>query len=162
MASVSGERDFDFFEGAWRVAHRRLRRRLAGCEKWDEFSGRCTMWKTLGGFGNVDDNIVELPAGAYRALTLRSFDPNTRRWAIWWLDGRAPHQLDVPMIGGFENEVGVFYAEDVFEGRAIRVRFLWTQTQSSTPQWAQGFSEDGGAHWETNWVMRFTRLNKEV
>jgi hypothetical protein len=30
-----GERDFDFFFGAWRVAHRRLRERLTGCTDWE-------------------------------------------------------------------------------------------------------------------------------
>ena len=158
MTSTSTENDFDFFEGDWRVAHRRLKRRLAGSDDWEIFGGHCRVWKTLGGFGNVDDNYLELPGGAYHAMTFRAFDARTRTWAIWWLDGRTPHQLDTPIIGAFENGVGVFYAADQFEGRPIRVRFLWSFIAPGAPQWAQAFSPDGGSNWETNWIMHFTRM----
>ncbi len=156
MTTENGAAGFDFFHGRWRVAHRRLKSRLSGCTAWEEFVGSCVVRPLLGGAGNVDDNVIELPAGAYRAVTLRAFDPRTMRWSIWWLDGRDPHQLDTPVVGEFEDDVGAFYADDRFEGRAIRVRFLWTQTRTASPRWEQAFSEDGGATWETNWVMQFT------
>ena len=162
MTSQSGETDFDFLLGGWRVAHRRLKVRLQGCAEWEEFAGRCVMRKLLGGLANVDDNIIELPSGAYRAVTLRSFDPHLGRWAIWWLDGRRPHQLDVPVVGGFEGGVGRFYADDSLDGGAIRVRFCWSETEGDRPQWEQAFSADGGATWEVNWVMRFSRAEVEL
>lgn len=150
--------DFDFFHGDWRVAHRRLKRRLAACDEWEEFGGTCATRPLIGGQGNIDDNIIELPSGAYRAATLRVFDPTTKHWRIWWLDARYPQALDNPMLGGFADGRGLFYADDMFEGRPIRVRFLWTP--GASPQWEQAFSEDGGASWETNWVMRFTRTSE--
>ena len=148
--------DFDFFHGAWSVQHCRLARRLAGCNDWQRFGGQCTVVPLLGGQGNVDDNLIDLPGGAYRAATLRAFDPATRQWSIWWLDGRAPAQLGVPMVGGFDGHRGVFHADELFEGRPIRVRFVWTA--GTTPRWEQAFSQDGGASWETNWTMDFSRL----
>ncbi|KAF0184452.1 MAG: DUF1579 domain-containing protein [Hyphomonadaceae bacterium] len=149
--------DFDFFIGAWLVSHRRLKARLAGCTDWEAFDGACTTQKILGGLGNMDDNVLNLPGGAYRAVTLRAFDPQTGTWAIWWLDGRTPHALDVPMIGVFRDGVGTFHADDTFAGRPIRVRFLWTRTREASPQWEQAFSIDGGESWETNWTMQFNR-----
>ena len=42
----------------------------------------------MDGYGNADDNVLDLPNGrAYRAVTLRAYDPETGQWAIWWLDG---------------------------------------------------------------------------
>lgn len=149
--------DFDFFIGSWQVAHRRLKHRLAGCSEWIGFSGACVTRHTLGGFGNVDDNLLELPEGSYRAITLRSFDPDSGHWSIWWLDGRNPTRLDVPVVGRFVDGVGSFFAEDTFEGRPIRVRFLWTVPRPDGPRWEQAFSLDAGATWETNWVMDFSR-----
>lgn len=157
-AAASGSADFDFLIGDWRVAHRRLKRRLAGDQDWETFSGESSTRKILGGLGNLEDNWIDLPGGAYRAIALRSFDPLTARWAIWWLDARAPHHLDVPVIGNFENGVGAFFAEGQLDGRPIRVRFLWTQTKAPSPQWEQAFSDNGGKSWETNWVMAFSRL----
>jgi hypothetical protein len=151
------ERDFDFFIGRWQVAHRRLKLRLANCKEWDEFGGTCITQKVLGGTGNMDDNWLDLPDGAYRAVTLRAYNLATKLWSIWWLDGRYPNRLDTPMVGRFENGTGIFFADDTFEGRPIRIRFLWTLSGYDTPRWEQAFSADAGATWETNWIMNFKR-----
>jgi hypothetical protein len=157
MTDLSSAHDFDFLAGRWRVLHRRLRERLAGDDRWQEFEGSCAMERVLGGLGNVDDNVIDLPGGAYRAVSIRSFDPGTRRWAIWWLDGRDPHRIDVPVVGAFEAGVGTFYADETFKDRPIRVRFRWTETRTDSPRWEQAFSPDAGKTWETNWTMRFVR-----
>jgi hypothetical protein len=149
--------DFDFQQGNWRVQHRRLKARLAGCTDWEEFEGTSEMRPVLGGNGNVEDNVLHLPAGTYRAIAIRSYDPAAGTWAIWWLDDRAPHSLDVPVIGRFENGVGTFLADDMLEGAPVRLRFLWLRTGTDTPRWEQALSADGGASWETNWTMDFTR-----
>ncbi len=156
-ASHSSLSDFDFFIGSWRVAHRRLKERLAGSYEWVEFAGTTVAQKTLGGLGNMDDNVLELPGGTYRAVTLRSFDTGSQQWSIWWLDGRDPGKIDAPMVGQFRDGVGTFYADDTFAGRPVRVRFLWSLPRPDHPRWEQAFSTDWGATWETNWVMDFTR-----
>ena len=141
---MSSAKDFDFLLGRWRVRHRRLKRRLEGCTDWEIFGGTSEARQLMAGLGNVDDNLIELPAGPYRAVSLRAFDPQTRQWAIWWLDGRAPTQIDVPVRGGFANGVGLFFADDTFEGKAIRVRFTWSGITDASATWEQAFSEDGG------------------
>lgn len=151
--------DFDFFFGRWRVTHRRLDRRLVGSSTWIEFGGTCEVRPLLGGHANVDDNVLDLPGGSYRAATLRAHDAATGRWSIWWLDGRAPHQLDVPVVGGFVDGVGTFDADDQLDGRPIRVRFRWSTREPHRPTWEQAFSPDAGATWETNWQMQFTRAD---
>ena len=151
-----GRSDFDFLMGAWTVRHHRLRTRLAGDTAWDDFDGTCTAFHVLGGAGNVDDNVLELPGGTYRAATVRAFDAEAGRWSIWWLDARRS-ELDAPVHGRFDNGVGTFFGDALFEGRPIRVRFIWSKITPRSAQWEQAFSADGGAHWETNWVMAFTR-----
>ena len=153
----SHDNDFEFLVGCWRVRHRRLEKRLAGSDQWQEFGGSSITRVLLGGAGNIEDNVVALPTGSYRAAALRVFDPASRNWAIWWLDDRAPHVLEVPVVGRFEGGVGSFYADDRFEGRPIRVRFRWTETTTASPCWEQAFSTDAGATWEINWTMRFVR-----
>ena len=150
-------RDFDFQQGQWHVRHRRLKQRLTGCTEWEEFDGSCTQFPVLGGNGNIEDNLLHLPAGDYRAAAIRSFDVGSGTWAIWWLDQRAPHSLDVPVIGKFEGNVGTFLADDTIDGVPIRLRFLWLNTTTDTPRWEQAMSADGGATWETNWTMDFRR-----
>ena len=150
-------RDFDFQRGQWRVRHRRLKQRLAGCTEWEEFDGTCHQFPVLGGNGNIEDNLLHLPDGDYRAVAIRSFDVASGNWAIWWLDQRTPHNLDVPVIGKFEGGIGTFSADDELDGRPIRLRFRWLATDTPTPRWEQAMSDDDGASWETNWTMDFRR-----
>ena len=113
--------------------------------------------KILGGFGNVEDNLLCFPDGQFRAVALRSYDPVKEQWSIWWLDGRFPGRLDVPVVGRFEDGVGTFFARDTFEGAPIVVRFLWSRINSDELRWEQAFSPDDGSTWETNWTMNFFR-----
>ena len=158
ISPSDGRADFDFLAGRWRVRHHRLQRRLAGDTNWDDFAGTCEMWPILGGLGNVDDNVLELPAGTYRAATIRQFDPAMGRWSIWWIDARKPG-IEPPVHGSFKDGVGTFLGEDVFDGRPIRVRFLWSGITATSARWEQAFSADNGATWETNWVMEFERVS---
>lgn len=154
---ASAPSDFDFVLGDWHVRHRRLKERLAGCDDWDEFDGEMSTRAILGGYGNVEDNLLRFPDGEFRAIALRAFDPSTSQWRIWWLDGRFPDRLDVPVVGGFKDGVGTFHANDVFAGRPIAVRFTWSRIDADRLHWAQAFSPDDGATWETNWTMDFRR-----
>jgi hypothetical protein len=149
--------DFDFEFGSWRVQHRRLQTRLANADDWECFEGSSETRPVLGGNGNVEDNILHIGTGTYRAIAVRSFDPVSGTWAIWWLDNRAPHNLDVPVIGRFENGVGTFMADDVHDGKAVKLRFQWLRTDTDSPRWEQALSADGGESWEVNWTMDFQR-----
>jgi hypothetical protein len=151
--------DWDWLTGNWDVWHRRLKERLAHSDDWAEFAGKSAFWHTLGGLGNVDDNLLYLPGGEYRGLSIRAFDPATARWSIWWVDGRQADKLDPPVSGGFKADEGVFYGKDVFKGTPITVRFRWHEVRSKRPHWDQGFSTDGGKTWEINWRNYFTRTS---
>lgn len=151
--------DFDFAVGHWHVTHRRLKDRLVGCDQWVEFQGQMSTRTILGGYGNVEDNLLHLPEGTYRAAAVRSFDAQSGQWSIWWLDGRFPGQMDVPVVGQFKNGVGTFYASDALNGAPIRIRFIWTPGDGERPRWEQAFSADGGTTWETNWTMEFSRAD---
>lgn len=148
--------DWDWLIGSWTVRHHRLRARLAGSNDWDEFDGACTMVPTLNGFGNMDDNWLDPPSGAYRAMGVRAFNPETRLWSIWWFDERS-HVIEPPVRGGFANGVGRFEGDDTFNGRPIRVYFQWSNITANSARWEQAFSTDGGASWEVNWWMEFRR-----
>ena len=156
-STTASPADFDFVIGRWNVAHRRLKKRLANCSEWVEFSGTSQTSKVLGGYGNVEDNVLDLPEGSYRAIAIRSFNPLKNAWAIWWLDGRAPWSIDTPVIGAFSGGIGRFYADDVFNRVPVRMRFTWTKVTKDVLRWEQAFSPDAGSTWETNWTMDFTR-----
>ncbi|WP_200946033.1 hypothetical protein [Caulobacter sp. Root487D2Y] len=153
-----GPNAFDSRPGDWKVRHRRLKERLAGSTEWVDFDGVQTWWPTLGGLGNLDDNLFAMPGGPYNGVTLRAYDPKTDQWSIWWLDGRNPHgDLDPPMKGRFVDGAATLYADDTLRGRPIKVRFIWSNITPATGHWEQAFSPDGGETWETNWFSDFSK-----
>ena len=155
MLYESAPKDFDFIIGDWKVRHRRLNERFSGCTDWTEFEGLSSTHKILGGFGNLEDNILHFPDGQFRAVALRSYCKELGTWSIWWLDGRNPTAVDTPVRGKFQDGVGTFFAEDFLNGEPIKVRFTWTAKSGSNPRWEQAFSRDSGSTWEVNWQMEF-------
>jgi len=152
-----GRADFDFLMGAWTVTHRRLRERLKGSDSWEDFDGTMVCRKILGGLGNIEESQFTRQTGGLQGIALRLFDLETGLWRIYWADG-SHGVLDVPMVGKFDGGRGEFFAQDIFGGRSIFVRFLWTVDSPTACLWEQAFSADGGQTWETNWTMAFTRV----
>ncbi len=145
---------FDFLHGRWRVAHRRLKQRHVGSDDWDAFDATAACEPRLGGLVNVEE--IAMPARGFSGVSLRGFDLATGLWSIWWissLEGR----LRSPVTGGFKDGVGLFEGEDDDDGRPIRARYVWSDITPTAARWTQSFSLDGGATWEANWVMDFTR-----
>ncbi|MCU1359904.1 MAG: hypothetical protein JWN99_1193 [Ilumatobacteraceae bacterium] len=154
---MSAINDFDFLLGTdWVVHHHKLQQRLADCDTWWDFDGTSTFWKILGGMGNVDDNVIDQPTGSYRGASVRLFDRAADQWSIYWMSDTST-VIEPPVMGRFENGVGVFEGDDTFEGRPISVRFIWSDIAENSAKWDQAFSIDGGASWETNWQMTFER-----
>src|SRR6202453_5407012 len=79
--NLSGLHDFDLRAGEW-VAHtRRLKERLAGNHEWEEFEGTQSFRLLMDGYANEDDNVLNLPGGVYKGVTLRAYDSTTRQEA---------------------------------------------------------------------------------
>jgi hypothetical protein len=157
-APAGPARDFDFLLGNWKVHNRRLKQRLAGSREWEEFEATSNCASLLDGLGNQDEYRTPARPG-FVGMSLRFFDPASGKWSIYWIDNRTG-QLQPPVVGGFFGETGVFEGEDAFEGRPIRVRYVWSRVHTGRPRWEQAFSSDGGKSWETNWLMDFTRAGE--
>lgn len=148
--------DFAFQDGHWTVHHRKLRKRLAGSSDWFEFGGTCTAGPLMGGLAGYEDNVLYDPGGSYRAEGLRRFDKHSGLWSIWWWDERFS-EIEPPLSGRFVDGIGIFFGDSLWDGKPIRVRFIWDHAAPGVPRWQQAFSADDGATWETNWCMEFRR-----
>jgi hypothetical protein len=161
QAPVTGARgsihDFDFL-GSWTVRHRRLRKRLAGNNDWETFEGTTRCQALLGGVVNLNESLARRETGPTAGLGLRAYDAKTDTWADWYLSAANPHAIDKPGIGRFADGVGTFLSDDIFEGRSIKVRGQFRSLSPTQAQWDQAFSPDGGATWETNWIMRYSKV----
>ena len=152
--AIDASHDFDFFTGTWNVQHRKLKKRLADNDEWELFRSVSHARPLAGGLGNMDE--TDLP-GAH-GMTIRLFDPKRQLWSLHWVSTLDPTMDRNPVVGRFDGPMGEFFADDMFDGKKIRVRYTWTVRDKNNVQWAQAFSPDGGKSWETNWTMEFTRV----
>jgi hypothetical protein len=154
---TSGRHDFDFWFGEWDGHTRKLADVTdPDCTRWIELESTSKVWPLLDGLGNVDTVRFEGET-PFEGMSLRMYDPDTGQWKIWWASSRRPGVLDPPVVGGFTDGTGIFECDDVLNGHAVRVRYVWSDITATSAVWSQYFrwSEDGD--WVPNWKTVFTR-----
>jgi hypothetical protein len=156
-----GRHDFDFYFGTWHISNRkRVNPLVEGDDQWIEFDAEGEARPILGGVGNVDTyKAPDFPGRpGFEGFTLRLFEPETGLWRIWWTSSIGSGLLDEPVVGRFQDGVGLFECDDVIDGVSLRVRYTWKDIAAKSVTWEQSFSFDRGATWDTNWIMRSARI----
>ncbi len=154
-----GAHDFDFLIGDWKAHVRRLPERLVGSNTWIEYEGISRHKKLLDSNANFEEFEVDSPQKHLhiKAQTLRLYNPDSRQWSIYPLDLDKGSLGLPPLVGRFNGRRGEFYDQEDYHGRAIFVRYVWTDISPSAARMEQSFSADGGKSWEVNWICELTR-----
>jgi hypothetical protein len=157
---------FDFLHGRWIVRNRRLDDPLdTDGASWIELDALVETIPVLQGAGNID--LYSAPRFPGRgpdgleAVTLRLYDAAEDLWRIWWASTSSGGQIDVPVVGGFSGNHGVFRCDDTLGGRPAKVLYEWLDADTVTPHWRQSFSFDDGRTWAVNWEMRLERATSQ-
>lgn len=143
--------DFDFLAGQWKIAHKRAKKR----DEWETFSGEATCWTILNGAGSIEE--LRIPAREFYGLGIRLLEVKRRVWVDYWANARDGVLGTPGMAGAFIDGAGIFAADDEDEGKPIKVRAIWDRITPASCRWHQAVSRDGGATWEENWLMDWTR-----
>jgi hypothetical protein len=151
-----GQHDFDFEFGAWKIHLSRRLKPLTGSTNWVEYDGTSVVRRVWNGRANLGELEVSGPAGRIEGLSLRTYNPQSHQWNISWVNS-AEGTVGLPMIGEFKNGRGEFFNQEPLNGRAIFVRFIFSDITTNSFRLEQAFSDDGGKTWEANWVAIFSR-----
>jgi hypothetical protein len=157
-ATHDGSHDFDFIFGKWRMPNHKLKTKLAGAHDWADFV-TCDEGQPLpGGIGNTDFWTANYWKD-FVGVTVRTYDPATGLWRIYWVDNKfSKGKIQPPVVGKFDGDVGIFEGPDTFNGIPILVRYTWKINPKGSEvvaTWNQAFSTDHGKTWETNWYNEF-------
>jgi hypothetical protein len=152
-----GQHDFDFAIGSWKIHLKQLQHPLTGSKSWVEFDGTVVARTLWDGRSNVEEFEAKSPTGAIEGLALRLYNRQTHQWSIW-ANGKNGVIDPSPQVGQFKSGHGEFYGTDTLNGKLIYVRFVWTNTDSSSPHFEQSYSDYGGKTWEVNWITEQTRV----
>ena len=158
-AEREGQRDFEPLIGAWKYHLKRRLNPVTGSNTWVELEGTGVCYKVWDGRAELDTIEVDGPTGHIKGLTLRTYNPESHQWRLYWANSKTGI-LDPPQIGEFKNGRGEFYAQDTINGKTILIRYVWTGMTTSTPHFEQSFSDDGGKTWELNWITDQTRVEE--
>ena len=153
-----GQHDFDPLIGAWKYHLKRRLHPLTGSTTWVEFDGTGVCSKVWDGRAQLDTIEVDGPTGHIEGLTLRLYNPQSHQWSLYWANSKDGTMGGPPQIGEFKNGRGEFFAQDTINGRAILIRYVWTDMTTNSPHFEQSFSDDGGKTWEVNWITGQTRV----
>jgi hypothetical protein len=158
---ADGRRDFDYEIGTWKIHLSRLQDRLAGSKTWVKFDGTSVTRKVWDGRANLEEFETDSSTGHIEGLTLRLYNPQTHQWRIYWANSKDPDlgQPIQPMVGEFKNGHGEFYDQELWKGRTVYVRFLWSEIMPNSAHFEQSYSDDGGKTWEVNWITDQTRTS---
>jgi hypothetical protein len=157
-----GQHDFDFELGSWKIHLKKLLRPLTGSTTWVEFDGTSVTRKVWDGRSQLEEFETDSPAaGHIEGLTLRLYNPQSHQWSLYWANSKGG-PIFPAQIGEFKNGRGEFFGQDTLDGKAIFIRFIWSDTTTNTPHFEQSFSDDGGKTWEVNWITDQTRVNDEA
>jgi hypothetical protein len=158
-----GQHDFDFELGSWKIHLKRLVHPLTGSTSWVEFDGTSVTRKVWDGRAQLEEFETDGSGGHIEGLTLRLYDPQTHQWSLYWATSKSG-TIGVPTVGQFiKDGYGEFYDTEPAgpNGRAVLVRFIWSNTNTDSPHFEQSFSDDGGKTWEVNWITDQTRVSDE-
>jgi hypothetical protein len=156
LTGTGSREDFDYLAGAWTTRQRRLKERNVGSTEWNDSppNVHCATQYLDGG---VTAEESYSPTKAVSGLFLYTFDLEKHQWSLYWIDPKSG-KLESPLVGGFANERGEFYGEDVDNGHPIKVRYSWIKQDRDHARWEQAFSFDNQT-WETNWTTEFSRAD---
>ena len=150
--------NFDFLVGEWTVVNRRLEERLSNCDDWIEFPAHMETKEILNGLGTMDEMKSSYFGDEFIGVSIRMFDPTAGEWTIYWADTASPERkLTEQVVGTFKDGVGEFFGTEIFDGRKVRLRFIWKKESVDTAHWEQAYYDEAAGEWETNWTMLFTR-----
>ncbi|MFL6603734.1 MAG: hypothetical protein ACJ8R9_20740 [Steroidobacteraceae bacterium] len=158
-AERDGQHDFDFEIGNWKTHLRRLVHPLTGSSHWVELQGRSVVRKIWEGRANLVELEVDGPEGPIEGLSLRLYNPQSHQWSLNYANSAAG-SFGQPTIGGFKNGRGEFFDQEIYNGRMILVRNVWSDITPDSCRFEQAFSDDGGKTWEVNWIAVDSRVKE--
>jgi hypothetical protein len=150
---------FDFWIGSWNI----LQRILQSDGTWREFNARTVVTPDLDGYILVEhwEGTTLLPwegmtePQSRKALSIRSFDPISEVWNIYWIDTSNRHFIP-PSTGKFQDGRGEFFSVLDPNDPNARGRITFSNITTNSVTW--DFAVFKAGDWKTIWIMEMTRI----
>lgn len=82
------QHDFDPVLGSWKYHLKGRLHPLTGSTTWVEFEGTGVCYKVWDGRAELDTIEVDGPTGHIEGLTLRTYNPQSHQWSLYWANSK--------------------------------------------------------------------------
>lgn len=114
----------------------------------------------MDGYGIMDEYESVTPSGLYQGLGLKLFNPNINTWSIYWTDNTYSPSSVIPQVtGSFVDRASSFEGQEQFNGKPVRLRFIWKDIQENSFTWQQAYYDSLNQNWEINMISKYERIN---
>jgi hypothetical protein len=149
--------DFDFNFGTWHTRIQRTPNPFSGSSASTEMNGTVTVRKLWDGRAQLEQIDAEGASGHLQGLTLFLFNPQSQQWSQTFASINSG-TLEVPSIGEFKNGRGELYDQEMYNGRAVFVRGVWSDIKPDSHHFEISMSADGGKTWKSSFIASLTRV----
>lgn len=151
-----GAHDFDFDFGVWHTHIRRIPDPFADGQHPIELDGMVTVRKVWGGRASLEEIETDGPSGHWEGMNLFLYNPKARQWSQSFSNSRVG-ALGAPFVGEFKQGRAELFSPDILDGRTILVRAVWSNIEANSHDYAESYSDDGGATWRLSFTAHLTR-----
>jgi hypothetical protein len=155
-APRDGQHDFDFNFGVWKTHIKRIVSPLSGSPNSIELNGTVTVRKVWDGRAQLEEIEADGPNGHWEGLTLFLYNPASHQWSQTFVNSKVG-VLTSPLIGAFRDGRGELFSQEVFDGRSILVRAVWSDITPDSHHFEESYSDDGGKTWAPAFIANLTR-----
>src|SRR5450755_373157 len=158
LAQRDGQHDFEFNVGVWRTHITRILNPFSkSAMRSVALDGTVTVRKVWGGRALLEEIEADGPDGHWQGLTLFLYNPRSLQWSQVFANSTTGVPSP-PLIGTFQNGRGEFFAQDIFNDRAILVRGVWSDIEANAHTYEESYSDDGGRTWKPAFIANLTRV----
>ncbi len=156
----SASHAFDFWIGQWNIDEKILQQDGT----WLNLSARTSVAPILNGEALIEHWEGEVQffwegmkePEMIKGLSIRSYDPQSGTWKIYWMDSRNP-EFGIPYTGTFKNDSGIFYRHWETPTGERKGRIIFSDISRKSVKWELAVSSDNGVNWQTLWIMEMHR-----
>ena len=152
-----GSHDFDFAQGAWHTHITRVLNPFDGGTQTVTMDGTKTARSVWSGRAWLEEIEADGPNGHWEGATFFLYDPKSGEWRQEYIDS-ATGEYGAPTVGHFSDGKAELFSTQVYQGRTVLVRGVWSDIKADSHRYEIFYSQDGGKTWVTAFKAFLTRL----
>ena len=152
-----GAHDFDFARGVWHTHVTRVLDPFDGGTHTVTMDGTKTARPVWGGRAWLEEIEADGPDGHWEGATFFLYNAKSGQWSQTYIDS-ADGAMETPTIGAFKDGRGELFGTEVYKGRSVLVRGVWSEITADAHRYEISYSQDGGRTWATVFNAYLTRL----